>query len=295
MRSSDDSPPDGHGEEIEEPLDTAEAAEAARRHRSAIIGQTIIAALIGWAYLYNVVMKEHGWFEGLFQIIDTLTEDLVTNSVVTVVVGFGILLVFTATKLYTQIISNAYSFRILEKLTIEDFPHKRFKRLGHRLLNFQNEPEPETVYPLRPASVLIAFSTLYLMSWLYLVLFSEALFFVSWSAGVDLPLTEHNLQLLPTLALAIPFSARVMAYLRYPYTQDYADFMPGAVFVLLLVASLGYLFDSQDQKFFLLQIWDEDAYFHTFLQNGLLLAFIPVFTEALYWMLIIFVSEDSDL
>ncbi|MFT5685809.1 MAG: hypothetical protein ACI8RZ_006763 [Myxococcota bacterium] len=292
MRSSDDDGPEGLEEEVETPIDTEEAA---RRHRSAVIGQTIIAALIGWAYLYNVVMKGHGWFEGMFQIIDTLTEDLVTNSVVTVVVGCGILLVFTATKLYTQIISNAFSFRILEKLTIEDFPHKRFKQIGHRLLNFQNEPEPDTVYPQRPSSVLIAFATLYVMSWIYLVLFSEALFFVSWSAGVDLPLTEQNLQLLPTLSLAIPFSARVMAYLRYPYTQDYADFMPGAVFVLLLVGSLGYLFESEDQKFFLLQIWQEDAYFHAFLQNGLLLAFIPVFTEALYWMLIIFVSEESDL
>ena len=41
-----------------------------------------------------------------------------------------------------------------------------------------------------------------------------------------------------------------MAYLRYPYTQDYADFMPGAVFVLLLVAALGYMFQSDDQQFF---------------------------------------------
>lgn len=302
MRSSDSSSDDAT-EPTDEPVLTEEEreeaewarAEAERQHRAAIIGQTIIAALIGWAYLYNVVMKEHGWLEGLFQIIDTLTEDLVTNSVVTVVVGCGILLVFTATKLYTQIISNAYSFRILEKMTIEDVPYRRFREIGTRLLNFQDEPEPDTVYPQRPSSVLIAFSTLYLMSWIYLVLFSEALFFVSWSAGVDLPITEQNLQLLPTLALAIPFSARVMAYLRYPYTQDYADFMPGAVFVLLLVASLGYLFGSDDQQFFLLRVWNNDIYLHTFLQNGLLLAFIPVFTEALYWMLIIFVSEDGEL
>ena len=63
-------------------------------------------------------------------------------------------------------------------------------------------------------------------------------------------LTLKNLQLLPTLALAIPFSARVMAYLRYPYAQDYADFMPGAVFVLLLVGTLGYVFHSDDQQSF---------------------------------------------
>ena len=40
-----------------------------------------------------------------------------------------------------------------------------------------------------------------------------------------------------------------MAYFRYPYTQDYADFMPGAVFVLLLVGSLGVLFQSDDRRF----------------------------------------------
>ena len=99
------------------------------------------------------------------------------------------------------------------------------------------------------------------------------------------------------MALAIPFSARVMAYLRYPYTQDYADFMPGAVFVLLLVASLGYLFESQDQQFFLERVLydaQHPEYRHMFLRNGLLLAFIPVFTEAVYWLLVIFLAEDDE-
>jgi hypothetical protein len=32
--------------------------------------------------------------------------------------------------------------------------------------------------------------------------------------------------------------------------------MPGAVFVLLLVAALGYLFQSEDQKFFLVQVYE---------------------------------------
>ncbi len=270
-----------------------EEADALSR-RPMLIGQTIIAALIGWAYVYNVLMKDQGWGEALFKIIDTLTEDLVTGSIVTVVVGCGILLVFTATKLYTQIISSAWSFRILEDMTYDHLPRRDFRGFGLRLLRFQDEPEPDTIYPTRPSSVLIAFATLYMMSWVYVILFSEALFFVSWSAGVDLPINDHNLQLLPTLALAIPFSARVMAYLRYPYTQDYADFMPGAVFVLLLVGSLGYLFESNDQQFFLLRVWNNEEYLSMFLQNGLLLAFIPVFTEALYWMLIIFVAESDD-
>lgn len=264
---------------------------------TAVIGQTMVAFLLGWAYLYNVVIKDQSPGVALFKILDTLTEDLVTGSLVTVVVGCGILFVFTATKLYTQIISDAYSFRMLEDMTYEHLDRGDLRGFLWRLLNFQEEDEPETVYPLRASSVLIAFSTLYLMSWVYLMLFSEALFFVSWSAGVDLPINEHNLQLMPTLALAIPFSARVMAYLRYPYTQDYADFMPGAVFVLLLVASLGYLFESQDQQFFLQRVLYDPAhpeFRQAFLRNGLLLAFIPVFTEAVYWLLVIFMAEDSE-
>ena len=283
MRSSDD-------HDVLEPELTDEER---RSWRASVIGQTILMVLLGWSYLYNLIIKEQGPVEALFRIIDTLTEDLVTNSLVTVVVGCGILLVFTATKLYTQIISNAYSFRILEEMTVTDLFEQRYRRFFLRLLHFEDEPEPSTVYPIRASSILIAFSTLYAMSWVYLVLFSEALFFVSWSAGVDLPITEYNLQLLPTLALAIPFSARVMAYLRYRYTQDYADFMPGAVFVLLIVASLGYLFESDDQQFFLLRVWNNAQYLRTFLQNGLLLAFVPVFTEAVYWLLVIFLSEDA--
>ncbi len=122
------------------------------------------------------------------------------------------------------------------------------------------------------------------MSWLYVVLFREALFFVSWSAGVDLPTNDQTLLLLPTIALAIPFSARVMAYLRYPYAQDYADFMPGAVFILLLVAALGALFGSDKQEFFLERVYAVNEYKLIFLKNGAFLAFIPVFFEGCFWI-----------
>src|SRR5690606_33323367 len=135
----------------------------------------------------------------------------------------------------------------------------------------------------------------YIMSWIYLVLFAEALFFVSWSAGVDLPITPNNLLLLPTLALAIPLSARVMAFLRYPYAQDYEDCMPGAVFVLLLVATLGYLFQSDDQKFFLVQVYNNKEHLHGLLRNGCFLAFIPVFFEGTFWLFELSREEDLDL
>lgn len=257
------------------------------------IGQIIVLILLVWAFLYNVVVKEQSLVVAFFEIIDTITEDLVMDSVITVVVGVAIVFVFTMTKLYTQIISKPASFRILEEMFFSDVTEKKYIKFANRLLHFEEEEEPEEVYPEYGTTILIALSILYFTSWVYVLLFSEALFFVSWSAGVDLPINSENLQLLPTLALAIPFSARVMAYLRYPYAQDYADFMPGAVFVLLLVGTLGYVFHSDDQQFFLMRVWNNQELFREFLRSGLVLAFIPVFSEALFWMVNIFMEEEE--
>jgi len=271
-----------------------EAGEPKKALSSALPSRALLIAglLLIWTFLYNRLIKDQGVVDAFFSILDTLSEDVVMDSLITIVVGLLILCVFTGTKLYTQIISDAYSFRILEEMFVEHISRGNWRELGRRLLNFQEEPQPASVLPQHPWFILIAFSLLYVMSWVYLVLFSEALFFVSWSAGVDLPITAENLELLPTLALAIPFSARVMAWLRYPYTQDYADFMPGAVFVLLLVLALGYLFRSDDQKFFLTQIWASPEYTRIFLRSGLLLAFTPVFAEAIYWLGVLFLEPS---
>ena len=54
---------------------------------------------------------------------------------------------------------------------------------------------------------------------------------------------------------------------------------------VLIVAALGSIFESDDQKFFLLQIWNNPDYLRTFLKNGLYLAFIPVFFEGAFWIM----------
>lgn len=255
----------------------------------------VIGVVIGWTYLFNIFGKGMTPGRAFLHILDTISDDFLVGSLVTVAVGVAILIVFTTTKLYTQIISNVYSFRILEDILVRTLLRWRFKECLMALLAFEQQPKPVTIYPDRSAFMLIALAVIYAMSWIYVVLFSEALFFVSWSAGVDLPITPNNLLLLPTLSLAIPFSARVMAYARYPYAQDYADFMPAAVFVLLIVASLGFMFQSEDQKFFLVQVYENPTYRMTFLRNGLSLAFIPVFSESLFWLLSVGRIEEKHL
>jgi hypothetical protein len=266
----------------------ADAASTRNRLRLAIIALILI-----WTFFYNLLIKGQGPTRSFFRILDTISDDFVMGAAVTIGVGVGIVLVFSLTKLYTQVIANVHSFRMIEDLAYEELPNRQFRRFCSKILHFQELPSPLTVCPARVSSLILAASFIYLMSWIYVLLFSEALFFVSWSAGVDLPLDDpNNLLMLPTLALAIPFSARVMAYLRYPYAQDYADFIPGAVFVLLLVAARGALFGSDDQQFFLLRVWKDTGYRLNFLRNGIFLAFIPVFFESAYWLYELSRGED---
>ncbi len=245
----------------------------------------IVLLVVGWTYVYNIVIKGLSPGPAFFEILNTISDDLVLGAVVTITVGVLIAVLFSVTKLYTQIIANIYSFRIIEDIVHDELRHGQFRTVFLKLLNFQDQPHPERVCPARASSLMFSFAFIYVMSWIYLVLFSEALFFVSWSAGVNLEVNDQTLMMLPTLALAIPFSARVMAYIRYPYAQDYADFMPGAVFVLVMVTSLGYLFESDDQRFYLLQVWQNERYLVVYLRNGAFLAFVPVFFEAMYWLL----------
>jgi hypothetical protein len=253
--------------------------------RAATLRTVLVLLVLGWTYVYNLTLKELGPLVSFFEILDTISDDFVMGTLFTVGVGLAIVFVFSATKLYTQIIANVYSFRIIEDLVHGELRAGRYREFFSKLFHFEDLPEPESCCPRRVSSLLYSFSFLYVMSWIYVVLFSEALFFVSWSAGVDLPLNSQNLLLLPTLALSIPFSARVMAYLRYPYAQDYADFMPGAVFALLVVTALGSLFESDDQVFFLLRVYNNHGFRMSFLRNGAFLAFIPVFFEAGFWLL----------
>lgn len=254
---------------------------------------TIIIIIMMWTLLYNIFIKNLDPITAFFHIFNTISDEFIMGSFLTISIGIGILLAFSLTKFYSQIISNIYSFRIIENILFSEFRVKNLHRFFSHVIKFQEQPTPDNPCPKKISFLLLSLAFLYAGSWVYLLIFSEALFFISWSAGVNLEFTSYNLLVLPTIALAIPFSARVMAYIQYPYVKDYADFMPGTVFVLLVVTSLGYLFESDDQKFFLIQIFSNFDYLFVFLKNGVFLAFIPVFFEAMFWFFRLETKDDN--
>lgn len=275
----------------EEPKPKGAKEEA--RHARNRLRIAIVALILVWTFFYNLLIKEQTPWKAFFQLLDTISDDFVMGAALTIGVGLGIVIVFSLTKLYTQIIANVHSFRMIEDMVLGELRRREFKAFLSKALRLEDQPRPATACPGSVTSLILSFCFIYVVSWIYVVLFSEALFFVSWSAGVDLPINANTLYMLPTLGLAIPFSARVMAYMRYPYAQDYADFMPAAVFVLLLVASLGALHESPGQKFFLPQVWNNTAFTLSFLRNGAFLAFIPVFFEGAFWLVELSRQDDG--
>ncbi len=263
------------------PHDAAPVRGASSRRRIAVL----VGIVLGWTYLYNVGLKGQSPVQAFFRLLDTLSDDFLAGALLTVAIGLGIVVVFSLTKLYSQIVANAASFRLLEIVLHEGIAAGEGHLVPARLLSFSSLLMPARCCPLRVSSMLLSLCFIYLMSWVGVVVFSEALFFASWSSGVNLPINEHNVLMMPTLALGIPFSARVMAYLRYPYAQDFADLMPAATFVLLLVTMLGVLFESPDQQFFLVRVFADPKLAQALLLNGVYLAFIPVFAEAAFWLL----------
>ena len=88
----------------------------------------------------------------------------------TIGVGVGIVLVFSLTKLYTQVIANIYSFRMIEDLVHGELKRGQFREFFTKLLHFEDLPRPATTCPVRISSLLLSLSFIYVMSWVYVIL-----------------------------------------------------------------------------------------------------------------------------
>ena len=162
-----------------------------RNARNRLRIATIMLILI-WVFFYNLLVKERPFWVAFFQVLDTVSDDFIMGAMFTIGVGLGIVIVFSFTKFYTQIIANIYSFRMIEDLFYRKLLRGQWKNFLMAVLTLQDQPLPKTKCPKRVSSLTLSFSFIYVMSWIYVILFSEALFFVSWSAGVDLPINENT-------------------------------------------------------------------------------------------------------
>lgn len=252
--------------------------------KGSLIGQTILLCLLVWTVLYNLIVKDHSPTEAVLRIVDTLTEDLVVTSFVSVALAVGVVLCFLLTNFYTQLLTELGSFRILEKVIVEETKSDNLTLLINRVFRFAEEPKPRFVFPIRMNSVLISSSLYYAMSLIFLVFISEGMYLIFVLVEPELPLTMQTVELIPRLALSVPLSIRFMAYLEYPYIKNFSSFLPFAMVVLLIIVSMNYVYSIEGNKMLVQHMFESQVFFRTYMRNVLLLAFIPVFSEAIFWM-----------
>jgi hypothetical protein len=250
-----------------------------------------ISLTLGWLFVYNMVAYEMNPLLAFFKILDGI-NDVVVGMLTVSVIGLGIVIIFTITNLFTQTMTNLYSMRMIEDLIREHFFKREYRTFIYKLVHFDDLPKPSSPFPRYMSSGLMAFAYYYSVSWFYLVVFSECLYFAAWSAGVTLPFYPENMHIIPMFAIAVPFTARLMAYMKYPYARDYASFIPGILFVVvLLLAFAGYM--GGNFQFLMKDIYDTEevgyfvrgALFWKFLKDGVMIAFYPVFGEVVFFYL----------
>ncbi len=244
-----------------------------------------------WLYAYNLIVHHMNPLLAFFKVLDGI-NDLVTGMLGVVAIGVGVIVVFTGTVLFTQTITNLYSMRLMEDL-IRDYAMKgKWRDFINGLVHFGELPKPVSPFPRHTSSAILVFTYHYVISWFYLVVFTECLYFAAWSAGVYLDLYPSTMHIMPMFAIAVPFTARLMAYLDYPYADDYASFIPGILFVVvLLLAFVGMM--GGNFQFFVTDAstrsevgyFAEGALFWKFLKDGCLIAFYPVFGEVIFFYL----------
>ena len=252
---------------------------------------TCLAITVLWLYVYNLVVHQMNPVLAFFKILDGV-NDLVVGMLAVVLIGLGIVIVFTVTNLFTQTITNLYSVRILEDLIRDHLLKGQFKVFVGKLIHFNDQPEPESPFPRHVSSTILVLSYHYVIAWFYLVVFTESLYFAAWSAGVYLDLYPETMNTIPMFAIAVPFTARLMAWFKYPYADSYASFIPGILFVVVLLLAFVAAMNGPFQ-FFVVDIanraevgyFEKGALYWKFLRDGLLIAFYPVFGEVIFFYL----------
>lgn len=264
--------------------------ESIRKSATATLMVGLSVTLV-WLFAYNIFVHGMNPLLAFFKILDGI-NDLVIGMLGVLTIGFGIVVVFTLTNLFTQMITNLYSTRIMEDLIREHLFAREWRTFIYKVIHFSEQPHPPTPFPRYVSSAIVVFTYHYLLSWFYLVVFSECLYFAAWSAGVYLDLYPETMSIIPMFAIAVPFTARLMAYFKYPYVEEYASFIPGILFVVvLLLAFVAYM--NGPFQYFLADIWNREqepffsqgTLFWKFMRDGLIIAFYPVLGEVVFFYL----------
>ncbi|MBM75382.1 MAG: hypothetical protein CMK59_08265 [Proteobacteria bacterium] len=294
-------------------------SELERKEKLAQVGQVLIAFLVVWAFLFNLLVKKMDFVTSFFSLLDTLTEDLFMASGVSIVTACIMAIAYIVCTFYAQLLCAPASFRILE-IWCKQEPSKCFlssKELSqskdsyvdteavtdsfnleqseplypaHWLLKLDDVRGMQERHPITPLGALLSLAFFYILTLIFVVLLSE-------SIGILIQFTQETTlsielaHMIPSLSLAIPLAVRMLAQFEYPHAKHFSFVIPLMMIVSIFYSAL--LITSQSSQPFLVELWSMPLARQEFIRTSMLVSFVPVFIEAIFWMLHIFSKQES--
>ena len=232
-----------------------------------------------WLLFYNILIFGMGPVPAFFGLLDTVNS-LLIDSLALVLLGCIIASLFMFVDVCVQVISDPASFHKIDILYKRLFAKGKRARFLSSLLTLRKVKTRQDL-PSNAGEAAAGLALLYSFSFLFIFIFSEALFFITRGSGFNVAITPLIEILIPTIAIAIPLSARLLSVIGYPKAEEYSELLPGSFFTVLLI-SLVAIASSMNPYSFIFETF-KSGQGSSFLATAAYLAFIPVFLEAIRW------------
>jgi hypothetical protein len=160
------------------------------------------------------------------------------------------------------------------------------------LLNLDSVKGTKEKHPMSPLSALLSLAGFYLITLIFVVFLSESIgILIRFSAQSNLSIGLAHM--VPSLALAIPLAVRMLAQFEYPHAKHFSLVIPLMMIVSIFYSALQIA--SQDALPFLAELWNIPLVRQEFIRTTMLVSFVPVFIEAIFWMLQIFSKQEKEV
>ena len=241
--------------------------------------QVIIVFLLGWIFAFNIFMKQQDLIDAFFQLINTVSEDLVmgAGSGLIGVLIFGVCTVFG--NVMVQFLSRRDFFGCLDAILMSG------KGIGgclSQLMHLEGADQNKQVVPSSAVGIVFSLSFSYACGLLSVAVLSQP-FWTHVSSADDV-------KGVVLFALVPMLTVRFLTLLGYRYGSRLANAIIFFVLILLLIdiaevlnlLSLG------------LSCYPSDIYLQKlYLHDMTLYAFLPVLLESLAWLILLFSAEEE--
>lgn len=241
--------------------------------------QVIIVFLLGWIFAFNIFMKQQDLVDAFFQLINTVSEDLVmgAGSGLIAVLLFCVCTVFG--NVMAQFLSRRDFFGCLDTILVSG---KGVGECLSQLMHLEGADQNKQVVPSSVVGIIFSLSFTYACGLLSISVLSQPFWAYASSAS--------DVQGVVLFTLVPMLTVRLLTLVGYRYGTRLANSIIFFVLILLLI-DIGEVLNLLSLG---LSCYPSDIYLQKlYLHDMTLYAFLPVLLESLAWLILLFSTEED--